>query len=174
MAQGRDPAVQKKFDSAIRAMEQGDFKKAYSNFKKFATENPEDAEGWFYKAQCGSFAAGMFGAKVKDDDIMDAFKKAIELDDTNPEFYQSYGQFCIQCGKYDEAERAYNEAAAADESMAPSMYSEFAIEYYDSICAVYGDILDRDPKAGDKFKKKALEYMLKALDISAEDAKSLL
>lgn len=174
MEQGRDPAVQKKFDAAMRAMEQGDFKKAYSAFKKFVTENPGDAEGWYCKAECGNYAAGMFGAKIKEEEIAEAYQKAIEIDGSNPSYYQSYGQFCIQCGKYDEAEGAYNEAAQADESLAPAMYSEFAIEYYSNVTAAYGDVLDQDPKAGDKFKKKALEYMLKALDISAEDAKRLL
>ena len=37
----------------------------------------------------------------------------------------------------------------------------------------YGEIME-DPKARAKYAKKALEYMLKALDISAEEAKTLL
>ena len=57
--------------------------------------------------------------------------------------------------------------------MAPSLYSEFAIEYYNHILGSYGEILD-DPKARAKYAKKALEYMLKALDMSEEEAKSLL
>lgn len=57
--------------------------------------------------------------------------------------------------------------------MSPSLYSEFAIEYYNHILADYGEILD-DPKNRVKYAKKALSYMLKALDMSEEEAKSLL
>ena len=57
--------------------------------------------------------------------------------------------------------------------MAPSLYSEFAIEYYNNVLGTYGEILD-DPKARAKYAKKALDYMLKALDMSEEEAKSLL
>jgi len=169
----RDPAAQKKFDAAMKAMDQGDFKKAYSAFKKYTDEFPNDAEGWFYRADCGNYASGMFGARVKDEEIIAAYTKAIELDDTRADYYQSYGMFCISICKYDEAEKAYNEAAQIDESMAASLYSEFAIEYYNSIMGNHGDILE-DPKARAPYAKKALEYMLKALDMTPEEAKGLL
>ena len=171
----RDPAVQKKFDAAMKAMSSGDFKKAYSAFKKYSSEYPDDAEGWYYTAECGNYASGMFGAKVKTEDIMAAYTKAIELSGS-ADYYQSYGLFCISVGKYDEAEKAYNEAAEIDESMSPTYYSEFAIEYYNAIMASYADIAD-DPKSAAAlapYKKKALQYLLKAIDMSPEDAKSLL
>ena len=148
----RDAAAQKKFDAAMKPMDMGDFKKAYSAFKKYVEECPDDAEGWYCKAECGNYASGMFGAKVKDEEIIEAYTKAMELDDSNAQYFQSYGLFCISIGKYEEAETAYNEAAQIDESLAPSLYSEFATKY----------------------AKKALEYMLKALDMSEEEAKSLL
>ena len=104
---------------------------------------------------------------------MDAYKKAIELDGDRVDYYQSYGLFCISVNKYDEAEKAYCEAAEMDESMSASLYSEFAIEYYNNVMATYGEIME-DPKARAPYGKKALEYMLKALDMTAEEAKSLL
>ena len=142
----RDPAAQKKFDAAMRAMDGGDFKKAFSAFKKYTDEFPNDAEGWYCRAECGNYASGMFGAKVKDEEIMDAYNKAIELDGDRADYYQSYGLFCISISKYDEAEKAYNEAAQIDESLSASLYSEFAIEYYNNIMGNHGDILE-DPKA---------------------------
>ena len=39
--------------------------------------------------------------------------------------------------------------------------------------ASYGEIME-DPKARAPYAKKALEYMLKALELDAEEAKSLL
>lgn len=166
--------LDKKMANGMKAMDEGDFKKAYTAFKKLADENPTNAECWYYKAECGNYASGMFGAKVSSDDIMDAYKKAIELDtEDRTDYYQSYGQFCISINKYDEAEKAYCEAAEMDESLSSSLYSEFAIQYYDNVMATYGEIME-DPKARAPYTKKALEYMLKALEISAEEAKSLL
>ena len=169
----RSPAAQKKFDASMKAMDSGDFKKAYSAFKKYTEEFPDDAEGWYCRAECGNYASGMFGAKVKDEDIMSAYNKAIELDGGRADYYQSYGLFCISICKYDEAEKAYNEAAQIDESLAASLFSEFAIEYYNNIMGNHGDILE-DPKARAPYAKNALEYMLKALDMSPEEAKNLL
>ena len=163
----------KKIAAAMKAMDEGDFKKAYSAFKKLVTEFPEDAECWYCKAESGNYASGMFGAKADEKEIMDAYKKAMELDPERVDFYQSYGLFCISIGKYDEAEGAYNEAAEIDESMSASLYSEFAIEYYNHVMASYGEIME-DPKARAPYGKKALQYMLKALDMDADEAKSLL
>lgn len=169
----RDAAAQKKFDAAMKPMDLGDFKKAYSAFKKYTDEFPDDAEGWFCRAECGNYASGMFGAKVKDEETIEAYTKAMELDDSNAQYFQSYGLFCISIGKYEEAEKAYNEAAQIDETLAPTLFSEFAIEYYNHVLGSYGEILD-EPKARAKYAKKALDYMLKALDMSEEEAKDLL
>ena len=152
---------EKKIANAMKAMDEGDFKKAYTAFKKLAAEIPDNADVWYYKAECGNYASGMFGAKVDVQEIMDAYKKAIELDGDRVDYYQSYGLFCISVNKYDEAEKAYCEAAEMDESMSASLYSEFAIEYYNNVMATYGEIME-DPKARAPYGKKALEYMLKA------------
>jgi tetratricopeptide (TPR) repeat protein len=165
--------LDKKLAAGMKAMDTGDFKKAYSAFKKLAAEFPEEADCWYYKAECGNFATGMFGAKISTDEIIEAYLKAIELDGDRPDYYQSYGLFCISVNKYDEAEKAYNEAAQTDESMESSLYAEFAIEFYNHVMAAHGEIME-DPAARAPFAKKALEYMLKALDIPAEEAKGLL
>jgi tetratricopeptide (TPR) repeat protein len=163
----------KKIIAAMKAMDEGDFKKAYSAFKKLVVEYPDNADCWYFKAESGNYASGMFGAKADEQEIMDAYKKAMELDPERVDYYQSYGQFCISIGKYDEAEGAYNEAAEIDESMSSTLFSEFAIEYYNHVMATYGEIME-DPKARAPYGKKALKYMLKALDMDAEEAKSLL
>ena len=112
---------EKKIANAMKAMDEGDFKKAYTAFKKLAAELPDNADVWYYKAECGNYASGMFGAKVDVQEIMDAYKKAIELDGDRVDYYQSYGLFCISVNKYDEAEKAYCEAAEMDESMSASL-----------------------------------------------------
>ncbi len=164
---------EKKIANAIKVMDEGDFRKAYTAFKKLAAEFPNNADVWYYKAECGNYASGMFGTKVDSQEIMDAYKRAIELDGDRVDYYQSYGLFCISVNKYDEAEKAYCEAAEIDESVSASLYSEFAIEYYNSVMATYSEIME-DPKARTPYGKKALEYMLKALDMTPDEAKSLL
>jgi Tfp pilus assembly protein PilF len=163
----------KKIANAMKAMDEGDFKKAYTAFKKLVVDFPEIADVWYYKAECGNYASGMFGAKVSTDEIIEAYKKAIELDGENVEYLRSYGSFLISVNKYDDAEQAYRAAAEVDESESASLYSEFAIEYYNMVMASYGEIME-DPKARAPYGKKALEYLLKAIDMDAEEAKSLL
>ena len=162
----------KKLAAGMKAMDEGDFKKAYSTYKKLCEENPDDAECWYYKAECGNMASGMMGAKVKDEEIIEAYNKAIELD-PNCDYYESYGLFCISINKYEEAEGAFNEAAELDESRSANLYSEFAVEYFNQVMAQYGEIME-DPKARAPYAKKALQYMLKALEIEPAEAKSLL
>lgn len=165
--------LDKKLAAGMKAMDEGDFKKAYSHFKKLCAENPGIAECWYYKAECGNMASGMFGAKIANEEIVEAYNKAIELDPENADYYQSYGLFCISINKYDEAEKAYCEAAEVDESRASSLYSEFAVEFFDNVMGTYGEIME-DPKARAPYAKKALLYMLKALDIDPAEARSLL
>ncbi|MDR3206408.1 MAG: hypothetical protein LBT41_04890 [Candidatus Methanoplasma sp.] len=163
----------KKLQAGMKAMDEGDFKKAYTAFKKLTEEEPGVAEHWYCRAESGNYASGMFGAKVTPEEIMESYRKAIEIDGDRVDYYQSYGNFCISINKYDEAEKAYNEAAQTDESMESSLFAEFAIEYYNNVMATYGEIME-DPKARAPYAKKALAYMLKALEMSPEEAKSLL
>lgn len=165
--------ISKKLNAGMKAMDEGDFKKAYNSFKKICAENPDNAECWYYKAECGNYASGMDGAKIKDEEIIEAYNKAMDLDPENVDYIESYGMFCISIGKYDDAESAFCDAAEFDESRASNLYSEFAVEYFNHIMASYGEIME-DPKARAPYAKKALEYMLKALEISAEEAKTLL
>ena len=164
--------LEKKLMDGMKALDEGDLKKAYSAFKKLAAEFPDVPEVWFYKAEAGNMSSGMAGAKIADDEIADAYKKAIELDSENGDYYAAYGAFCISIGKFEEAEKAYSEAAEIDESNSSRYYSEFAVDYYSMVLARYGEIMD-DPKARAPFAKKAVEYMLKALDISMDEAKTL-
>jgi len=165
--------LEKKLSAGMKAMDEGDFKKAYSLFKKLCAENPENADCWYYKAECGNFATGMFGAKISDEDTMDSYKKAIELDPENVDYYSSYGSFCISIGKFEEAEGAYSEAAEMDESNASRYLAEFAVDYYNAALARYGEIMD-DPAARAPYAKKALQFLLRALELDPEEAKKLL
>ena len=75
-APARDAAAQKKYDAAMKVMDQGDFKKAHGSFKKFTEEYPDDAEGWYCRAECANYASGMFGAKIKDEEKLEVTEEA--------------------------------------------------------------------------------------------------
>ena len=64
--------ISKKLSAGMKAMDEGDFKKAYNSFKKLCADNPDNAECWYYKAECGNYASGMDGAKIKDEEIIEA------------------------------------------------------------------------------------------------------
>lgn len=166
--------LEKKFNAALKLMDEGKCPEAFTKFKKLCEEYPDNPEVWYFKAESGNMASGMFGKNIKNEDIIEAYNKARDLDSENADYHQSYGLFCISIGKYEDAEDAYKAAAECDESRESMFYSEFAIEYYNNIMAQYGEILENDPKAGYKYTKKALEYMLKALDITPEMAKEIL
>lgn len=165
--------ISKKLSAGMKAMDEGDFKKAYNSFKKICAEYPDNAECWYYKAECGNYASGMEGAKIKDEEIIEAYNKALDLDPENVEYMESYGMFCISIGKYDDAEGLFCDAAELDTSRSSNLYALFAVESYNHIIASYGEIME-DPKARAPYAKKALEYMLKALELTPEEAKDLL
>ena len=115
--------LEKKLAAGMKAMDEGDFKKAYSTYKKLCAENPDIAECWFYKAECGNFASGMGEAKVKEEEIIEAYNKAIELD-PQCDYLEAYGHFCISINKYEEAEHAFCEAATNPEHRAFTQSSQ--------------------------------------------------
>ncbi|MCQ2086383.1 MAG: hypothetical protein MJY54_03065 [archaeon] len=164
--------ISKKLAAGMKAMDDGKFEEAYRDFRKLCNENPKDAECWYYKAECGNMASGMFGAKIDNKEILEAYSNAIKLD-PQCDYYESYGLFCISIGKYADAETAFCKAAEINESRAANLYSEFAVEYFDNIMASYDEIMN-DPKARAPYAKKALEYMLKALEIEPTEAIALL
>ena len=69
--------ISKKLAAGMKAMDEGDFKKAYNSFKKLCADNPDNAEVWYYKAECGNYASGMDGAKIKDEEIIEAYNESV-------------------------------------------------------------------------------------------------
>ena len=86
-----EATAEKKIATAMKAMDEGDFKKAYTAFKKLTAEFPDNAEVWYCKAESGNFASGMAGAKIGIEEIIEAYNKAIELDPERVDYYQPTG-----------------------------------------------------------------------------------
>ncbi len=144
-----------------------DYDTAYKHFDKASKTDPKNAVAFFGKAES---ALGV--PKVEADEIMTLYKKAIELDPENPQYHDALASFCVDTGRFNEAEEHYNQAAALDEDNAPFYWSEFAVNYARRAPVAMEQFLD--DKTRDMIRAKALTYALKALGIEKDDAKRVL
>jgi tetratricopeptide (TPR) repeat protein len=158
-------------DDEIAAGEQAlgvlNYDEAYKHFDKAMKEDPKNAVAAFGKAES---ALGV--PKVEAEEILGLYKKAIELDPENPQYRDAIASFCVDLGRFNEAEEHYNKAAELDEDNAPFYWSEFAIQYARKAPQVMEQFLD--DKTRDMIRVKALTYALKALGMEKDDAKRVL
>ena len=159
--------AQKSIGQAYQLLSEGDYKKALSKFEKVIKEDPGNAEAYFGKAE-----VGILVPKVTSEEILAAYKKAIELDPENAYYHSSMGAFCIDEGRFIDAEEAYKKAAELDSDNASNYYSEFAVAYYKRAPQVHEQFLDE--QGLQIIRRKALKYLLMAIDINEEEARKLL
>src|SRR5213083_2619495 len=95
------------------------------------------------------------------------FDKATKADPAS-----ALASFCVDLGRFNEAEEQYNAAAKLDDENAPFYWSEFAVQYARKAPLIMEQFLD--DKTRDMIRQKALTYALKALGVEKEDAKRLL
>lgn len=158
---------QKLIGQAYQLLSQGEYKKALSKFEKAIKEDPGNAEAYFGKAE-----ASILVPKMTSDEIVAAYKKAVELDSENAYYFSSMGAFCIDEGRFNDAEEAYKKAAELDSENASNYYSEFAVAYYKRAPEVHEQFLDE--QGLQIIRRKALFYLLKSIGMDFEEAKELL
>jgi tetratricopeptide (TPR) repeat protein len=146
---------------------QFEHEKAKKAFDDAIKSDPKNARAYFGKAE-----ACLGIPKIKVEDILELYKKAISLEPDNVFYVTSLGSFCNDIGRFNDAEEFYNKATELDEENASVYFSEFAIGYYTKAPIIMEKFLDDKTKG--MIKKKALVYMLKALDMSEDEAKKLL
>lgn len=166
-------------NEAHNLMASGDFAGAVKKFTKIIKANPNMADAYFGKAE-----AAIGDSSVTPEEVIECYRKAVTIDSKNPLFWSSYAVYLIEQSKFDEAEAAYNKAAENDADNAPFYFSEFAVEYAmraPSSMRAFLEGKDLDDKMKevlqkkeDNIKKKAIQYLLKSIGISVEDAKRLL
>jgi len=142
-----------------------DFKKATTYFNKAIKESPEDARGYFGKAET------FIGVpKMTAEQVSELYEKAIS-NDPQPLYYARYGSFCTDVGFYEKAEECYSKAAELDPSNAPHYLSEFAIEY-----ATYAQENKNQIglKRANTILGKSLIFSIQAMGLSREDAIKIL
>ena len=144
-----------------------DYENAFKHFSNAIKLNPNDARAYFGKAES---SVGM--PKVKPEEVATFYKKAIELDPNNPQFLEAYAAFCMEAGRFNEAESAYLKAAELDAENAPYYFSDFAITYNMLAPIIMAELMDEQTK--DLVAKKSLSYLLMALKMDKEYAKKLL
>jgi tetratricopeptide (TPR) repeat protein len=171
--------VSKEIEEAQNMMIAGDFPGAVKRLTKIIKSNPNVPEAYFLKAE-----AAIGDASTSVDEVIACYKKAVELDSKNPMYWSNYAVYLMDQGKFEDAEKAYNKAAENDPDNSRYYFSEFGVEYAirgpESMRGfVEGKELDDSmkiviQKKEDQIKKKALQYLLKSIDLSDSDAKKLL
>jgi len=157
----------KELQAGERKLAEMDFEGALSKFKKAAKLDPASADAYF-----GIAEAALGVPKVPAEEVIAAYRRAIELVPGNPFYHARLGAFCLEAGQWELAEQSYNKAAEADPENGYLYLSEFGLEYYRSML----EKLDPDtpPKVREEAGRKALKYVLKAMKMSEPDALRLL
>jgi len=161
------PTTDEYVSEGERALSDLEYEAAYKSFDKAIKADPKLAIAYYGKAEA---ALGI--PRIRAEEILEAYKKAIELDADNPQYYDALAAFCMDLGHFNEAEENYNKAAGIDPDNAPNYWSEFAIQYARKAPVVMEQFLD--DRTRDMIHAKALTYALKALGLEREDAKRIL
>ncbi len=159
--------MEKDLMDAQELLAAGEFDKAVAKYNKVIKADPKCAEAHFGKAE-----ASVGVPKLTPEEVMESYKKAVELDPKNPIYQSSYGAYLVEIGRFNEAEAAYLKAAELDPDNARYYFSEFGVEYALRAPVVMEKFLDDNTR--DMIMKKGLNYLLKAAGMSEEDAKRLM
>ena len=159
--------VTKDLMDAQDALANGDFEQAVSKFNKVLKTDPKCAEAYFGKAE-----ASVGVPKMAPEEVMELYKKAVELDPKNPILHSTYAAYLLDIGRFNESEQACLKAAELGPDNSRYYFSEFGVEYMFKAPVVMEKFLD--DKTRDMIVKKGLKYLLKAAGVTEEDAKRLL
>jgi len=159
--------IEKDLMDAQDALAGGDFQGAVSKYNKVLKADPKCADAYFGKAE-----ASVGVPKMAPEEVMELYKKSVELNPKNPIYQSSYAAYLIDIGRFNEAEAAYLKAAELDPDNARYYFSEFGVEYLLRAPVVMEKFLD--DKTKEIILKKGLKYLLKAAGVTEEEAKKLL
>ncbi len=162
--------VDRLLEEADKQLNQFEYEDAYEKFSDLLEEDLED-EKLVARAHFGKAEAALGINEVEIEDILDDYEKAIELDD-NPFYRQAAAGFCIDIGKFEQAEKHYRKAAELDPDNEQHYLSDLAVGYRYKAPIMMEEYVEQAGE--DIILRKSLNYMLEALDIDKEKAKELL
>jgi len=149
------------------ALSKLDYDAAFKHFDKATKLDAKNPIAFFGKAES---ALGI--PTVEADDIVSWYRKAIEIEPENAQFHEALASLCMDLGRFNEAEQAYNKAAEPAKDNAAFYHSELAAHDRTKAPVVMEQFLDEKTK--DMIAQKSLSYVLKALSMDREEAKRLL
>jgi len=161
------PGADEEIAAGETALGKLDYDAAFKHFDKATKLDGKNPIAFFGKAEA---ALGI--PTLEADNILSWYRKAIELEPDNAQFQEAIASLCMDLGRFNEAEQAYNKAAELDRDNAPFYYSEFAVHYRSKAPVVMEQFLD--DKTKDMIAQKSLSYALKALSMERDEAKRLL
>ncbi|HKZ22845.1 MAG TPA: tetratricopeptide repeat protein [Thermoplasmata archaeon] len=159
--------VEDEIAAGEQALGQLEYAAAYKHFEKVTKADASNALAWFGRAES---ALGL--PDIEPEEILAMYKKAVELRSDDPQFLEALASFCMDMGRFNEAEQYYNKAAEVDGDNASLYWSEFGINYRAKAPIVMEKFLD--DKTRDLITQKALNYVLKALNLSKDEARRIL
>ena len=147
-------------------LDKGELKKAFSTFDKLIKLDPENADGYFGKAEA---SVGL--PKYSLIDIAQFYRDAIKHDPENGYYYLTYGEFCLSNGLLKQAEENYEKAVELDPDNAVFYYNDLAYGYYKNGIL----FLDRQLNMEyDDVVRNAISYFLKAFNLNSKEALEIL
>lgn len=159
--------VKKQIDAGNKALAVFDYKGALSKFKKARTLDPNEPAAHFGYAE-----AALGVEKISEDEIIDAYKKAISLELNNAFYHARLGAFYLDIGKYEEAEAYYDNASRVDPDGSPYYWTELAIGLYQNWAAQRGE--EATPEEEKEILSKVLNYLIRSVNIDKKTALELL
>ncbi len=147
-------------------LDKGDLKKAFSNFDKVVKLEPDNADGYFGKAEA---AVGL--PKYSLIDVAQFYREAIKHDPENGYYYLTYGEFCLSNGLLKQAEENYEKAVELDPDNRVFYYNDLAYGYYRNGILFLDRQLNMEHS---DVVRNAISYFLKAFELNENQALEIL
>ncbi len=156
-------------EEAEKHLNRFEYEDSYEKFSQLLEKDID--EKLEARAHFGRAESALGINEIEIEDILEDYEKAIEIED-DPFYRQAAAGFCIDIGKFEQAEEHYRKAAELDPENKHHYLSDLAVGYRYKAPVMMEEFVEQ--VGDDIILRKSLNYMLEALDIEREKAKELL